>query len=184
MPGPLGGVKNSVANFLVEADIELRALEPRDAVALESLRHGYTAHQNEWLYHGTAGDFIQSLHSEYQRSGSLGLGIFERGSLAGILICKVDTESRSLSLDYGLGNRFRGRGLVTRGIARVLDHFFEDRHFLEAYVSIDPENLKSIAVAQRLGFRPNETIRGAAAYGSGRGDIRRFRLTSTEWHAA
>jgi hypothetical protein len=60
---------------------------------------------------------------------------------------------------------------------------FTDRGFLEASISTDPENLKSVAVAERLWFHPVETIRGGIDYGTDRGDLRRYKLTSSEWNA-
>lgn len=46
----------------------------------------------------------------------------------------------------------RGRGLAARGLALAIDHVFaaKDAHRIEA--DIDPENLASIVVFERLGF--------------------------------
>jgi len=173
-----------VLHFMIEADVELRTLTLSDAAALEALRDGYTSHRDEWLYDGTAHDFIESALSGRAHSGSLTIGIFDVGSLAGVIICAVDAAQKSVSFDYMLGNQYRGRGLITQGIKRVLKHFFADRGFLDAVISTDPENAKSVAVAERLGFKADETIRGGINYGSDRGDLTKYKLTASAWSAA
>ena len=172
----------SVPRFGIEPDIELRALESTGVPALEALGDGYTSHRDEWLFSpGSARDFIETALSANERCGRLTLGIFEHGILAGVLMCNVDSEQKSVSFDYMLGNRYRGRGLVTRSVCRLIQHFFERREFVEAWISVDPGNVKSCAVAVRLGFSVVETVRGAITSGSELGDIARYRLTSSEW---
>ena len=124
----------------LDSNIEIRSLELADAPAVESLREGFTSHGDEWLYRGSAQEFIESALSDDSASGCLNIGIFELGQLVGVVICTIDAEQKSVRFDYMLGNRYRGRGLAIRAIKGLLEHFFTACGFLEASIFVDPEN--------------------------------------------
>ena len=161
----------------LDSDIEIRSLELADAPAVESLREGFTSHGDEWLYRGSAQEFIESALSDDSESNSLNIGIFELGQLAGVVICTIDAEQKSVRFDYMLGNRYRGRGLATRAVMGLLEHFLTACGFLEASILVDPENHKSVAIPERLGFDDAGTIRDGVKYKTGSGHVRTYKLS-------
>ncbi|GEM46339.1 GNAT family N-acetyltransferase [Deinococcus cellulosilyticus] len=62
------------------------------------------------------------------------------------------------STDLQVGYRFRsdnwGKGYATEAAGRVVQHALEDLKVREVFAVIDPENVPSRKVIERLGFRP------------------------------
>lgn len=69
-----------------------------------------------------------------------------------VTLASIDTTHRRAELGYALAPASRGRGLATRAVRLVVDHAFGVMalHRLEA--DVDPQNPRSIAVLERLGF--------------------------------
>lgn len=62
-------------------------------------------------------------------------------------------ENKQVEIGYTLDKHFRGKGYATEALSSVIDYLFNalDKHRITA--SIDPTNLKSIQLVERLGFR-------------------------------
>lgn len=59
---------------------------------------------------------------------------------------------QSADLGYGLDHRYQGRGLMTEALRAVCTHAFGHMRLHRIQASHLPENLRSSAVLQRLGF--------------------------------
>jgi ribosomal-protein-alanine N-acetyltransferase len=62
-------------------------------------------------------------------------------------------EPREAMLWYVLRRADWGQGLSCEAARALLDHAFRELHLHRVYVDIDPENLASIRVAEKLGMR-------------------------------
>ncbi|MGH9029318.1 MAG: GNAT family N-acetyltransferase [Acidimicrobiales bacterium] len=60
--------------------------------------------------------------------------------------------SQSASLGYGAFAGHEGRGLMTLGLAAVIDIAFRELHLHRLEANIQPSNTRSSALVQRLGF--------------------------------
>lgn len=67
----------------------------------------------------------------------------------------------STEAGFWLSSRFQGMGLVTRAMHGLMRHMFEARGLGRVAMAADPRNLRSLAVAKRLGMRPEAVLRRA-----------------------
>ncbi len=96
-----------------------------------------------------------------------------------------------VNVGYELFPAFRARGLATRSVQLLLHHLALDGGWSTASLLIDPENLPSLAVAQRANFVPTGHIRGQhyfrrgvppLSYSDGVVEIRRQRPDDLDRH--
>lgn len=105
-----------------------------------------------------------------------------RGEAAGTIGMGPLTESTA-ELGYLLAARFEGRGIVTRSIATLIDRAIEGLAVHRFEIYCDPANRRSRAIARRLGFRHEGTLRQVARVDGGYRDQELHALLSPEWRA-
>ena len=88
--------------------------------------------------------------------------------------------NRRLALGWILAPVFEGKGYMTEAARAVLDHCFgaQDTHRVEA--EIEPENIRSIALAERLGFRREGLLRDRLMVASRPRSVLMFGLLSSD----
>lgn len=64
-----------------------------------------------------------------------------------------DSENRQVELGYTLHKDFRGMGYATEALSAIIDHLIFDLKKHRITASIDPRNMSSIRLIERLGFR-------------------------------
>lgn len=67
----------------------------------------------------------------------------------------------STEVGFWLSSRYQGMGLVTRAMHGLMRHMFEARRLGRVAMAADPRNLRSLAVAERLGMQPEAVLRRA-----------------------
>lgn len=144
--------------------ITVRGIRPRDAKALEAELIANRSWLERWeaTLPGTrpSGRFdtrssIRSL-LEADRDGSgLAFAIEVDGEFAGQLNVANITGGAlaSSTLGYWIAQRFAGRGATTTAVALVTDHLLGAMGLHRVEVCIRPENIASLRVAEKLGFR-------------------------------
>ncbi len=75
-----------------------------------------------------------------------------------INLADIDLELGEANLSYGLFPWARGQGIVTAALGLALDYLRSLGEVDTAVLKIDPENVRSIAVARRCGFQQDGTI--------------------------
>ncbi len=81
--------------------------------------------------------------------------IFEDGKYCGESFYKIDAEHQSAALDIKLFGFARGRGIAAAGLSYAIEEAF--RNGAETvWVDPNPENLKAIALYEKLGFQKKE----------------------------
>ena len=110
-----------------------------------------------------------------------GNGLWIDGALAGGIGLSIDTLSNGGEIGYWLGGDFEGRGLVTRGCARFLDHGFDELglHRISLHAAVG--NTRSRAVAQRLGMREEGVARDGCRVADGYLDLVAYGILEDEW---
>ena len=90
-----------------------------------------------------------------QRPTANHYSIYEDGDYCGETNYSIDREHGSASLDIKLFRSARGRGIATQALSYAMNEAF--RNGAEAvWVDPDPQNVKAIALYERLGFRQKE----------------------------
>jgi ribosomal-protein-serine acetyltransferase len=88
------------------------------------------------------------------------MGIWYSGELAGVIgHLGVDWTNRSTELGYWLGASFQGNGLATMACRVLTEHAFHELELNRVEIRCAPENTRSRAIPERLGFREEGTLR-------------------------
>jgi len=129
----------------------------------------YSAHSPDDRFRKRNVDWAPNAKSagEYWRP-MVGMPVGKPSSWMGLLI-EVETLGRVVgntgfstqksgeglqgSIGWTLGEAFEGNGYVTEAATALLDFLFSSVGFHRAYAMSSPENVKSIAVMERLGMR-------------------------------
>ncbi|MGH3329419.1 MAG: GNAT family N-acetyltransferase [Streptomycetales bacterium] len=101
---------------------------------------------------------------------------------AGFLALEVDGLGAVGELGYWLGSRYEGRGIVTRGVSAVLDRAFGRLGLHRVEIRVAPDNVRSRAIPQRLGFTRDGVLREAKRTSDGDyHDMELWSMLATEW---
>jgi ribosomal-protein-serine acetyltransferase len=113
-----------------------------------------------------------------------GNGIWVDRSLAGGIGMGVDTVNDTGEIGYWIGREFEGRGLVTRAARLFVDHGFRNLGLHRISIHAAVENVRSRAVAERLGFAQEAVLRGACKTALGYRDLAVYGMVADEWPPA
>lgn len=113
------------------------------------------------------------------------LGIFDRASgrfLGGTGLHRIRWELPSFEIGYWLRQSAVGHGYVTESTATLVRLCFEELGAARVELVCDPRNERSTAVAERIGFLDEGTLRNALLGVSGTPRDRRvYGLVPTDW---
>jgi ribosomal-protein-serine acetyltransferase len=96
--------------------------------------------------------------------------ITRRGELVGNVSAEIDGYSRSASIGYWVDAASEGEGLVTASARVLIEHLFAEHPVDRVEVRTAVDNLRSQAVARRLGCTLDGTLRRASLRGAARVD--------------
>jgi ribosomal-protein-serine acetyltransferase len=144
----------------VTDSVELRQLAEYDIEELTTLIDNNRAYLREWLpwldssnnINDTARFIGRSVEQAVDDNG-LTLGIVCGGILAGVIGQHyIDSLNRRTELGYWIDAGHQGRGIITRATARLVDYAFQEQDCNRVILQCAVGNVKSRAVAERLGF--------------------------------
>lgn len=104
-------------------------------------------------------EFIGKTSSEIDMPGTwFQFVVIEKGSDnligdIGVHFLDNETKNKQVEIGYTLDKRYRGYGYATESLFRVIDFLITDLNKHRIIASVDPTNLKSIRLLERLGFR-------------------------------
>lgn len=152
----------------VNDEIELRLLEEHHVEEFYAWQMRNREHLREWLdwplddkytIEESRG-FIKRRLKGFAEGNGFEAGIWHRGALVGeVSIDRIDRTNRVAEMDYSLGADFQGRGIVTASMRALIDYAFDELKLHRVELRCAAENLKSRAVAERLGFTPEGELR-------------------------
>jgi RimJ/RimL family protein N-acetyltransferase len=109
-----------------------------------------------WTSVAAAESAIESALASY-RDGSevrFGIELADTGALIGTVnLHKIFPQNRRCELGYALGSPHWGKGYATEALSAALDYGFHELRLNRVEADIDPRNLASGAVLERMGFR-------------------------------
>ena len=149
--------------------LELRQIAEKDVQDLTELidrNRSYLREWLPWLDNSTSitdtARFIGRSTEQAEDNNGLTLGILFQGKLAGVIGQHyVDSFNRRTEIGYWLDASHQGHGIVTRATARLTDYAFREQDCNRVILQCAAENTKSRAVAERLGFVKEGTLREA-----------------------
>jgi ribosomal-protein-serine acetyltransferase len=112
-----------------------------------------------------------------------GNGVWVDGVLAGGLGMTIDTVANSGEIGYWLAAPFQGRGIVTRACERALDVAFGELGLHRMQLSAAAQNVRSRAVAHRLGMHEEGVSRDGCRVADGYLDLVRYGILEDEWRS-
>lgn len=174
----------------IKAGLELRQLAYNEADVLFAAINQNRAHLDKWLrWSGRMSSLeaCQNYIKLYEDKSTAGdgfhAGIRLEGQLAGGLVCLyINRDSNKTEIGYWLAEAYTGRGLVTQCSRAVIDYLFkvEKMHRIEIQTTVD--NLRSRAVAERLGFKLEGIKRESEWITSSYRDHTLYSLLEYEWN--
>lgn len=173
-------------SLTVDDDIELQLIEEDHAEGLFRIVEEAREHLDPWLPWvrnntrvADSRQYATQARSNWGAGRAVQTAITWDGELCGTLGIKFDAPSGELG--YWLHPDYEGQGIVTRSCGTLLDYAFEHYSFRRAIIRAAPENKKSWAVPERLGFTHEGTARRAGSHPDGPFDLKVYSLLREEW---
>lgn len=171
-------------------DTHLRLLEPRDAEELHVLIVANRAHLSPWMPwaadQGLAETraFIALTRKQVADDAGFQTAIVQDGRLAGMVgFHAVDWGARSTSIGYWLDADRQGRGTMTSAVRALVDHALSVWRLNRVEIRAAPENRRSRAIPERLGFTEEGTLRQAERVGDRYLDNVVYAVLAEDWKA-
>lgn len=169
--------------------VALRTLTPWDLNALwaviernaPSLRYWFPIAAQFQSRAGLGEQYLQWMTRQAAGAGWT-LGIAVQGRLAGMVWhARFAPEHAGCEIGYWLDESVRGRGLVTRAVEAMVDWSVGELGMNRIEIRASTRNQPSCAVAQRLGFEHEGTMRDMWLLPDGRHDAHVYSLLAREW---
>jgi ribosomal-protein-serine acetyltransferase len=175
----------------VDEQIRLARLERRDAEELFRLTDASRESLRQWLpwldairKPSDTATFIEVALDQDRRDDGFQAGIFYEETIAGVVgLHYIQRADRATSIGYWLGDPFRGRGIVTRSCAALIEHVFDDLDLHRVEIRAAVENERSRAVAERLGFLHEGTVRDGEWLYDHFVDLAVYGLLESDWRS-
>ncbi len=104
--------------------------------------------------------FTESQISEFDHGTIIGYDIFYHGEFAGSIdLHEVCEQHRYCYMGYWLDEQYTGKGIMTRCAGALADYCLSELGMHRVTIDAAPENEASLAVAKRLNFKYEATLR-------------------------
>jgi RimJ/RimL family protein N-acetyltransferase len=111
------------------------------------------------------------------------LAIDDGTGLVGDLYVDIALDDRSATIGYTLARSAQGRGYAVEAVRALLDRLVDDLGVRRITASLDPENVASMRLLERLGFRYEGTAVAAVEIRGEWLDDDRYAILDDEWRA-
>lgn len=71
----------------------------------------------------------------------------------GVHFLESEKENKQVEIGYTLDKNFRGKGFASEALTEIINYLFKQLNKHRIIASIDPKNLDSVKLIERLGFR-------------------------------
>lgn len=155
----------------------LRPLRAADAPELQALVEANRAYLSRWLPWAAAQTladcekFIAEAEAQLAGNDGFQAAIAPDGPIIGIVgFHSVDWTNRHTTIGYWLAESAQGRGTMTVAVRALVDHAFDSWGLHRIEIHCAPDNSRSRAIPERLGFREEATLREVELVGDRRLD--------------
>jgi ribosomal-protein-serine acetyltransferase len=169
--------------------LELRQRQPEDAEELFALTDANRAHLRPWLPWldtcTTADDTRKNIALGLQHAAegtAFEVCIWDRGRIVGVTgFNDIRKADRVGQIGYWLARKHQGKGIMVDSVRALVAHGFDGLGLNRQSISAAVRNLRSRAVAERLGFRFEGISREAEWVYDHFKDLARYAMTRGEW---
>ncbi len=173
----------------IRPDVELRLLEERHAETVFTVVDQDRDYLREWLPWVDATltvddtlSFIRSSLEQFAANNGFAAGIWKQGQyIGGLGTQKIDWINRKVEIGYWIRESFQGQGIVTDACRLLIDHVFVEWELNRVEIHCAAGNTKSRAIAERLGFSLDGTLRHAHRLHQHYQDLLIFGILRREW---
>lgn len=153
----------------VNDKISLQLLEPQHAQALFQVVERERNYLRQWLgwldntkNSQTQALFLSAELKKFAEGKALTTGILYEGELCGVAgINSYNPITKTATLGYWLSESFTGKGIITDVVRALVNYCFFERGMEAVEIHAAVGNIKSRAVAERLGFALQGTVSNA-----------------------
>jgi ribosomal-protein-serine acetyltransferase len=169
-------------------DWVIRPVRDEDAEELDALVDANRPHLTPWMPWAADQDlagtreFLRTSAQELLDGTSVQLAITERDAIAGMVgFHGISRLHGSAEIGYWLAADRQGQGTMTAAVRALVGHGFSvlDLHRVEIHVA--PENVRSRAIPERLGFVLEGTLREAQRVGERWLDSAIYGMLARDW---
>jgi ribosomal-protein-serine acetyltransferase len=126
--------------------------------------------------------FITDSLAGWERGDIVQVGIWRDGEFVGGLgTAHISPEHDAVEIGYWLVKRLEGKGVMHRSCMAFLGYLFRERGFHRVVIRTVRENVRSQALASRLGFTYEGVQREACKHQDGYHDLLSFSMLAHEW---
>ena len=151
-------------------DAELRLKEVHHAEEIFAAVDANREHLRRWMHWvdktRSAEDvrtYIRGALEQFARGETIAVGLWWRGRVAGSVgVHDINPDYRRCEVGYWLTEPAQGRGLMTAACRALIDHLFRERGLNRVEIRCEPDNRRSRAIPERLGFVQEGVLRQAA----------------------
>jgi ribosomal-protein-serine acetyltransferase len=178
-----------VLSFSLTGGYALRLLSESDLPELHALvdrNREYLAPWMGWAAEQTSQDtleFIRSTQRQLDRNDGFQTAVIDPDeAIVGVIgFHAVSWRDRSAEIGYWLSADAQGRGIMTRATARLVDHAILEWKLNRIEIRAAPDNARSRAVPERLGFVLEGTLREAERVGDRYVDSVVYSMLARDW---
>jgi ribosomal-protein-serine acetyltransferase len=163
-------------------------LEEADAPELYALIEANREHLARWMPWAAGQDlagterFITEAEEQFARDDGFQAKIAPEGAIAGVAgFHSVDWINRNTSIGYWLVEEAQGKGTMTEVVRALVSHAFYEWELHRVEIHCAPENARSRAIPERLGFREEARLRETELVGGRYLDSIVYGLLAGEW---
>jgi predicted O-methyltransferase YrrM/RimJ/RimL family protein N-acetyltransferase len=166
----------------------LRYLEEADTPELHALVVANRAHLERWMPWAAAqtlqdtASFIRRTRAQLANRDGFQTAVLEDGRIVGVVgFHAISTQHRLASIGYWLAAPAQGRGTMTRAVQALVDLALGTWQLNRIEIRAAVENVRSRAIARRLGFSEEGILRDAERIGERYVDQAVYALLARDW---
>lgn len=168
--------------------VVVRPFEPGDAGELAAAIDRDRARLRRWLSwvdssrtESDAAEFCDRAADAAYRGIGLHCGVFAGAAVVGGVGAEIDAVDLAAEIGYWVAGSRAGTGLATRAVAALVDHLIVGEELRRVTIEAATGNTASRALALRLGFRHEGTLREAGLVGGRAFDHEVYGILAHEW---
>jgi RimJ/RimL family protein N-acetyltransferase len=176
---PIGGIDDGTLRlrFRTDADLEaiVAAAQDPEIPRWTLVPAGYDLDD--------AREFAERAQTEADTGEALSLIVVDAGTdafLGSLGVIEFDHGDRRCEIGYWLAPWARGRGVMTRAIPLLCRWLFDELGMMRIAAAAEPENERSLAVLERVGFKREGIARSLFENNGRRRDVVYFSLLPGE----